>query len=463
MGHKSEDRPSAPILRDILRIVLELKEVTAFSHSLSHSSVSTGDSSVVVDSINLPSPRPLLPSLLEAGIDHGIAAEINKTYQHRAEELRSRIQESVATTCRGIAELPAVTLASSPDPLIRRVVFAFTELYLRRLEQWKDEIIQRIKQASTKSSNDMIAPRNTRTFNYKYVPLLEHFFEENPFPTHADKMFLAKKSNMDYRQIHVWFQNRRNRTKKEGKTLRKKTAHEGATKPLVKLYQRMTGHMVDSDSQLPRSSKVDLSKGTTEVNMSKDAFFASSSPPHTFPSPYPPSCNYDPFPCKGGPVHFSMPEWRRVPDGKRLHSISIPIDDLVEKFSHLSVRDGAYPNGSPRLLSHAATVAITVIPSRAPHPSLIVRKYTQPTNLVQLRPSVRAPDWYSKAFQSPSLTSKSVTLVPLSAPNKSKLPGKWKIASLPQRFPGRIRDNPRDAIPSESSSTSSSSPVPYGL
>lgn len=36
------------------------------------------------------------------------------------------------------------------------------------------------------------------------MPLLEHFFEENPFPTHADKVFLAKKSNMQYRQIHVW-------------------------------------------------------------------------------------------------------------------------------------------------------------------------------------------------------------------------------------------------------------------
>ena len=37
-----------------------------------------------------------------------------------------------------------------------------------------------------------------------YLPLLEHFFDENPFPTHADKVFLAKKSNMQYRQIHVW-------------------------------------------------------------------------------------------------------------------------------------------------------------------------------------------------------------------------------------------------------------------
>lgn len=34
--------------------------------------------------------------------------------------------------------------------------------------------------------------------------MLEHFFDENPFPTHADKESLAKKSGMTYRQIHVW-------------------------------------------------------------------------------------------------------------------------------------------------------------------------------------------------------------------------------------------------------------------
>lgn len=42
------------------------------------------------------------------------------------------------------------------------------------------------------------------TSSQEYVPLLEYFFEENPFPTHADKAFLAKKSAMKYRQIHVW-------------------------------------------------------------------------------------------------------------------------------------------------------------------------------------------------------------------------------------------------------------------
>ena len=192
--------------------------------------------------------------------------------------------------------------------------------------------------------------------------------------------------------------------------------------------------------------------------MSKDAF-ASSSPLHTFPSSYPPTCHYDPFPCKTGPAHFSKPEWRRVPDGKLPLPLSISIDSLVERFSHLNVRDEIRSKGSPKLRSHAATAAITVIPSRAPHPSLIVRKYSQSTSIVQPRPSVRTPISCSKAFQSHSLTSKPVTLVPLSTPpNKSGLPGKRKTTPLLQRFSGRMRNTRRHTTPSESSSTSSSSP-----
>ncbi|KAF8445584.1 hypothetical protein L210DRAFT_3527993 [Boletus edulis BED1] len=450
MGFNSEDAYTTE-LQTVLRIAHALRNAAGVSHLLSPITNSLG---TVINSINLPSPRPLSPSLLEAGFNHEMAASISKAYQLRAEELRRRIQESIATACREIAELPAAALASSPDGLMRKLVLTLTELYLRRLEKWEEEITQRIKRAP--KAPVKVSSKNSRTFNQECVPLLEHFFEENPFPTHADKMFLAEKSNMDYRQIHVWFQNRRNRTKKEGKTLKKKPTYERATKPLNNPYER-------SDSQAPKRSKASSLDGTTEIEvvqnvMSKDEL-ASSSPPHAFPSSYPPTCHYDPFPCKNGSVRFSEPEWRRVPDGNQPSSLSISINDLVEKFSYLNVRDGTRPKGSPKLQSNAATVAITVIPSRAPHPSLIVRKYSQPTNMVQLRPSVRAPVSYSNAFQSLSPTSKPVTLVPLSAPpNKSKHLEKRKIASLPQRFPGRIRNTSRDNTPSESSSTSSPSP-----
>lgn len=189
-----------------------------------------------------------------------------------------------------------------------------------------------------------------------------------------------------------------------------------------------------------------------------DDAFVSSSPLHAFPSPYPPPCHYDPFPCKSGLICFGEPKWRRVPNGERPLPHSTSIDDLIEQFSHLNVRD-ACSKGSPKLQSHAATVAITIIPSRAPHPSLVVRKYPQPTNVLQLPPLVRAPVSGSKAFQSPSPNSAPVTLVPLSnPPDRDEFPRKRKIAPLPRRIPSQMRDTRRDTTPSESSSTSSSLP-----
>lgn len=164
MDHKSEDKTTAPI-QDILRVVRDLKEVTAASYLLGgdHSFITT-NSPIDLDSINLPSPRPLLPSLLEAGVSHEISAAISKIYHLHAEQLRRRIQDSVVTTCRGLAELPVVAFASSPDLLTRKVVFNFTEFYLRRIEQWKQEIIQRIKH--TPETLTKTTTRISPTFNH---------------------------------------------------------------------------------------------------------------------------------------------------------------------------------------------------------------------------------------------------------------------------------------------------------
>ena len=164
-------------MQNILHIANRLKEVTTVSNSPSHPPIRTGQSSVAIDSIHLPSPRPLLPSLLEAGAGHEIAAAASKIYELRAEELRKYIQESIVTAGHKIAELPVVASASSPDLLIRKVVSSATEVYLQRLGQWKEEIVQRVKQASQSPVNT-VPPTNSRTFNHVSIPITQL----RPFP-----------------------------------------------------------------------------------------------------------------------------------------------------------------------------------------------------------------------------------------------------------------------------------------
>lgn len=161
MNHDPDNAVIAQV-KSILRIANDLKEATA-SHSPCRQTFTTRDSLPVVDSINLPSPRPLLPSLLETGISHEIATAANKIYQQRAEEFKQHIERSVATACLKMAPYPGASV-SSPDPLTSKLLSTFTELYIRRLGLWREEIIQRVKQAPKTPTKT--APKNSRSFNH---------------------------------------------------------------------------------------------------------------------------------------------------------------------------------------------------------------------------------------------------------------------------------------------------------
>lgn len=105
-------------------------------------------------------------------------------------------------------------------------------------------------------------------------------------------------------------------------------------------------------------------------NISKDAF-TSSSPPHAFPSSYPPTCHYNTFPCKSGPICFSKPEWRRVPDGE---TSSLPLDQhrrlSRDVFSFERPRWNAFQGISQVVFTCCDSVAITVIPSFPDNPQV---------------------------------------------------------------------------------------------
>ena len=143
--------------------------------------------------------------------------------------------------------------------------------------------------------------------------------------------------------------------------------------------------------------------------------FTSPAPPHAFPSSYPPTCAYDPFPCTSGQISFRKLEWRRVPCSKPPLPGSICIDDLTEKFSRLNVRGNSHTKGSLGLQSHAATVAITVVPPRAPHPALVVYGCPKSAHVRSASPPRSHTHFaFTRCFQDLVPTSKAVTLIPIS-------------------------------------------------
>lgn len=157
MDHDSTKATVAQV-QSILRIANNLKEATA-SYSSRHQTLAAKNILPIADSFTLPSPRSLLPSLLDAGISHEIATAANRIYQQRTEEFKQHIEQTVTAACLGMP--PS---GSSPDLLMSKVFATFTEIYLRRLAMWREEIVQRVKQAPKVATK--VASKNSRSFNH---------------------------------------------------------------------------------------------------------------------------------------------------------------------------------------------------------------------------------------------------------------------------------------------------------
>ncbi|KAG2062303.1 homeodomain protein 2 [Suillus hirtellus] len=414
----------------------------------------------LIANISLPDPPPIQPALIAAGARPEISLAIDQAYQKRATELRSFCHSTVARVYSNQAQYPSKFRYVTEQ----KVLSLFTELYIRELLSWKEQaVVSYLKHSSTNDKTQISS--STAKFNHEYVPLLEYFFSENPFPTHADKAFLAKKSAMTYRQIHVWFQNRRNRLKKEGQVLRKKAIAEGATLPLDNLYQRMEKFIVPEERKAPPSPPSlphsPTKQGDEIMSVADNPCnpLEPLAPLHAFPSSYPPSCSYDPFPSKNGVTNFDAPKWLRRPMTTAVRRHTLDIDGLVDSFSRINILDDSGSRSRGNADSSAAVAAITVIPFPAPLPALI-RKL--PTHIAPVHTplhSVPATAARRHVFNTPSPQSRPTTLVPVSETPKSQKTRRRKMAPLPKRIPHGSPVSHRGVTPAVSEA-SIASPAP---
>ncbi|KAG9314046.1 hypothetical protein JVU11DRAFT_4825 [Chiua virens] len=423
----------------------------------------------------LPDPPSLYPHLIASGAEEKIANGMNRIYNARALELRSHYESSVSNV------LAAVTHLSCPRHIKEQILDTFRSLYLNSIKSWIEEVVyayrNRRKRVEQVANNAELSQNTTprRTFNTDYIPLLERFFDENQFPTQADKVFLAQKSGMTYRQIHVWFQNRRNRLKKPNGSCRKRPAREGATLPLDHLRSRIEKHIVCEEQSAfiafqPSSSHLNERKSCRESRSSEtvthrttprandvnvlDKFTA---PLHAFPSRYPPVYSYEPFSLESRTRLFSECSWRRRPNHDTSSQLpKIDVHDLADRFALLSVRDinSQSPTNNNGLLRDtlSATHSITIIPPPAPHPALI--KSREPVLFLTRWPQfpiVRVSQPASLVFA--ESTTSSIRTLPRSLSENSSR----KISPLPRRYPHRTLLSCRNVTPPTSDSSSRSS------
>lgn len=403
----------------------------------SNSEPFTGQMSDRIHSISLPEPPSLLSAMLDVGAPISVAEEMQRAYQQRATELKKRYEIAASQAALALLQGPG---PSSFPSLQSKLFAAFKKLYVSRLDDWQKACLSLYKgcaAAITSHGDHLKRGRGTHVaFNIEYVPLLEHFFEENPFPTHAEKVSLAKKSGMTYRQIHVWFQNKRTRSKKDGKGSRQKTALY-ATSPVDSrrdVTQPCTKRNDDSDV---RSGQV-LSQGKDLVSSDVHITLDAPAPPYAFPSIYPPPPRYKPFQDNSTLQSHLLPWRRRLSSAQSPSPHSTTLSDLIEMFSQLSVRDKHGHQCQHVRSAHteeigAAVSSITVKPFSAPlfaicRPVEFVTK-AAPVPL----PTVPAPPTLLHPFRTPSPQAHPVTLIPSNVQKMSTR--RRKVAPLPRRLP----------------------------
>ncbi|KAF8221696.1 hypothetical protein L208DRAFT_1371771 [Tricholoma matsutake] len=411
----------------------------------------------------IPSATIIYPRLQEIGLPHEQAEEISNAYLKSCNELRSMCDISLRNAVSSM-EGPVTT------DTVANMIQMWSTAHSKQTAVWAESAFSRAREFTENAPSRII---KKSTFNHEYTPLLEKYFEYNAYPSAPDRAVLARKSMMTPRQIEVWFQNHRNRAKKEGRTLRRFSSDPLPLElSLQSLEQKMPFFTVpESERKMAIESDASESEASDEVDKAinqnplpnaNTTDLAMTAPSHAFPTTYPPSCHYVPFPCKTGKSTFPAPVWSRKP-ATLLQARAIgDFDDFVADFSaKLVLREVPSKNGgrgnhvpSAKTLRPWFTATHTFAPP-APHPAFI-RSYSAHVTSSRSSPipAISAPSSRLHPFRSPSPYSLPTSLIP---PTQSTPAVRRKVARLSKRSPNRQSMAHRGVSPATSEASLSPS------
>lgn len=205
-----------------LRILKAAENITSLTSSSAVSCTTHNPSSPDVD-LELPPLPPIQTILLNDGISTEVADKLSLIFLRISADLQHRFNASFRNAWAKISMLPRQDLLGSDQDFQRKLADAFRTVYERKISAWTSEIrksascravsqdASRTNTCSQKgfnhvSSRFLVRDTNLSKFtpHQNYIPVLEAFFAEEQFPSRADKLYLATKAGMTYRQIHVW-------------------------------------------------------------------------------------------------------------------------------------------------------------------------------------------------------------------------------------------------------------------
>ncbi|TFK56663.1 hypothetical protein OE88DRAFT_45292 [Heliocybe sulcata] len=298
----------------------------------------------------LPGPEPsiLMSGLSGMSISRAVRSRLLDAYLRGASKLRDQYEASLSLSCARLQHSQADGIPAKSSRIALRDTYV--SMYRRQLQELATHYTTNVAASAGRDSGDPPSIRASRcsgkTFNQDFMPVLEYMFAVNPRPSHADKAFLAKKSGMAYRQIHVWFQNRRSRSKKAD---RESTPHSNnIIFAFDDLIQRMGHHIIpekerleplDSDASEyewqyePTDDEHQCNQSAEQQIVTSQEAFPFQRPLYAFPAAYP-------YP--GGratPSILPVPCWHRRPSARDESPCCVDVDDLCGVFLQLHIQE----------------------------------------------------------------------------------------------------------------------------
>ncbi|KAH9908231.1 uncharacterized protein B0H18DRAFT_1131360 [Fomitopsis serialis] len=302
--------------------------------------------------------------------------------------------------------------------------------YLKVLESWRSAIMDMVSsriQHITASRRQSPTPPSKPPFKQAAVPILERVFQCNPRPTRAEKQQLAKQTDMEYKQINIWFQNRRSRSKKATPMSSHIEASQGSVSLppdlAASLVRILDKYVVDAIDAHMHGAEEDMHAGA----IPSFGPFKSERPQHAFPVCYPPLCSYDPFPIARDSRKLATP-WFRLPTPSRKElACSDSSEEVLALLEQLTLREEGmvFEHAPPthRLKTgSASTVGFTVLPPSAPLPALL-RTGTCSQPDISVEPVRRCSQRYSPRATSSS-TALPATLKMEASPDHARVAGR---------------------------------------
>nr|UWI70524.1 homeodomain mating-type A2 [Pleurotus eryngii] len=375
--------------------------------------------SISVDSATNPSPQvitfPPLPELATRlyaiGLPERTVSSLIDIFKSRCAELQLLHRD----------ELSKMLLQCAPD-LHDALRTCFTKVYTERVRLLEKDLFHASRAHCEKLRSSVQSRPSKNAFNHDYVSVLEKYFEYNAYPSAADRALMARKSMMTERQIEVWFQNHRNRARKDGKTLARLRASDLPSDVSFDSLSDKMGDLIRSENErhmMEQQDNDDDSDGIESLAMSLNVASTSRAgsedselgtlaptapqqpardplnpltPPFAYPAPYVPQLHtFLGAASRPAAFAFSQPTWARQASTTSPTSTTKlsrrDVDAFADLFARLNVREGPQKQGRRRIAplpqsrnspipqqryaSPAATCAITTILCPGRHPAFI--------------------------------------------------------------------------------------------